>query len=243
VHSQVFGKFQHWSLENFASDDSLIPDHWFWDPSISGGIHVEHGVHFFDLCNHFAGRSPTEVYGNSQKRADGRKDRASATVLYGDEILATFFHSFNQIGSIEQTTIRVGCTHGHIEIEGWIPTKLSLYGLVNSNGLNTLKSLLKDKLQIRSEFHGNASTFNHGGVSEKLVAEVSANYETPNRQEQYQGAIQAGMRELIAAIKRRHPIKVSLDDAILSLAVALAARDGGFEKEFNPPDWREHIRE
>ena len=243
VQSQVFGEFQHWSLENFASDDSLMPDHWFWDPSKSGGIHVEHGVHFFDLCNHYAGRIPTVIFGYSQKRPDGRLDRTTATVIYGDEIMANFHHSFNQIGLTEQTMIRMDCTHGHIVIEGWIPTNLSLYGLVNSDGLNTLKSLLKDNLQIRKEFHGNGSTFHHGGASEQFVVEVSAHYETPNRQEQYQGAIQAGMNNLIAAIKGRQPIKVGLDDAILSLAIALAARDGGSEKEFSIPDWRGHKRE
>ena len=243
VHNQALGKFQHWSLENFASDDSLIPDHWFWDLSISGGILVEHGVHFFDLCNHFAGKTPTEVSGNSQKRQDGRTDRTSATVKYGDEILATFFHSFNQIGFIEQTTIRVDCTHGHIVIEGWIPTRLYLHGLVDGDGLIILESLFKDNLKIHNKFQDTTAIFQHGGVSEQFVAEVSARIEIPNRQEEYQRAIQTGMKGLMAAINRDHSLNVSMDDAILSLAIALAARDGGSEKEFSPPNWQKKIRQ
>ena len=52
VESKVLGEPLHGSFENYASDENLGPDHWFWDRSKSGGIFIEHGVHFFDL---FAG--------------------------------------------------------------------------------------------------------------------------------------------------------------------------------------------
>ena len=50
--SGVLGELLHGHFENDASDENLPADHWFWDRSKSGGIFVEHGVHFFDL---FAG--------------------------------------------------------------------------------------------------------------------------------------------------------------------------------------------
>ena len=31
VRGGAFGPLQHFSLENFATDDALLPDHWFWD--------------------------------------------------------------------------------------------------------------------------------------------------------------------------------------------------------------------
>ena len=34
---------------------TLNPDHWFWDESKSGGIFIEHGVHFFDLFSGWLG--------------------------------------------------------------------------------------------------------------------------------------------------------------------------------------------
>ena len=40
-------------FENDAADESLPRDHWFWDESVSGGIFVEHGVHFFDAATMF----------------------------------------------------------------------------------------------------------------------------------------------------------------------------------------------
>ncbi len=140
VHSGVFGVMRHFSLENFATDDSLLPGHWFWDPAQSGGIHVEHGVHFIDLCNHLTTCPPESASGTVQQRDDGRMDRVSATVRYGDEALATFYHSFNQIRPVEQTTIRINCERGHITLHGWIPTELTLMGLADRAGLVFLQT-------------------------------------------------------------------------------------------------------
>ena len=52
IQSKSLGEPLHGYFENYASDENLPPDHWFWDRSKSGGIFIEHGVHFFDM---FAG--------------------------------------------------------------------------------------------------------------------------------------------------------------------------------------------
>ena len=225
VHSGAFGPVQHWSLENFATDEPLLPGHWFWDQAQSGGIHVEHGVHFIDLCNQMVGRAPDAVTGTAQRRADGRVDRVGATARYGDDVLATFFHSFTQIRSIEQTTIRIGCARGHLTIEGWIPTRLVLHGLVDAAGLDSLRRLLGDHLGIERRFSADEAIFEHGGTTERLSASVSATVTAPERQQDYKRAIQAAMRNFVGAIRGAEPLRVTPEDALQSLAVALAARD------------------
>jgi predicted dehydrogenase len=222
--SGAFGELQHFALENFATDEPLGPGHWFWKRAESGGIHVEHGVHFFDLCNALAGGPPGEVTGLSQRRADGREDRVSATARYGDRLLATFYHSFNQIRAVEQTTIRLGCRRGHLAIEGWIPTRLTLHGLVEAAGLRALGELLGDRLHVAGRFEGEAARFAHGGEVEGLAAAVTAEAVAPDRQGDYRRAIQAGMRDLAGAIREKRPPLVGAADALTSLAVALAAR-------------------
>ena len=52
IQSQILGELLHGYFENYASDENLPREHWFWDRAKSGGIFIEHGVHFFDL---FAG--------------------------------------------------------------------------------------------------------------------------------------------------------------------------------------------
>jgi predicted dehydrogenase len=223
VRSGAFGPLQHFSLENFASDDALLPGHWFWNPAQSGGIHVEHGVHFIDLCNQMAGRAPDSASGTA--RTNGRVDRVSATLRYGDDLLATFYHSFNQIGRIEQTTMRISCARGHLTLSGWIPTELALSGLVNSAGLAKLQDWLGGGLIVIEHFSGERATFAHGGTSETLVASVKATVSAPDRQGDYKRAIQAGVRNLAAAIRGDAPLIVSPEDGLASLAVALAATE------------------
>jgi hypothetical protein len=55
VDERLLGDFRHGFFENYASDEFLGPQHWFWDQSKSGGIFIEHGVHFFDLFSGWLG--------------------------------------------------------------------------------------------------------------------------------------------------------------------------------------------
>ncbi len=49
VEEQLLGEPRHAFFENYAGDEQLSPMHWFWDRRRSGGIFLEHTVHFFDL--------------------------------------------------------------------------------------------------------------------------------------------------------------------------------------------------
>ena len=64
-------------FENYASDENLPPEHWFWDRSKSGGIFIEHGVHFFDL---FAGwLGPGTVAAAQAASGPARRRRSRST--------------------------------------------------------------------------------------------------------------------------------------------------------------------
>src|SRR5438045_9710008 len=98
IHQEkLLGNFLHGYFENYASDQNLHPDHWFWDKSKSGGIFIEHGVHFFDLFAGWLGKG--KVVGAWQlSRANSRQqitDRVQATVLYNGG-LVNFYHGFDQ---------------------------------------------------------------------------------------------------------------------------------------------------
>ena len=68
IRSGVLGDFLHGTFENYASDENLPADHWFWDRSKSGGIFVEHGVHFFDLFDGWLRRHYPERRGGGAAR-------------------------------------------------------------------------------------------------------------------------------------------------------------------------------
>jgi predicted dehydrogenase len=206
---------QYFALENFASSESLPADHWFWDPEMSGGIHVEHGVHFFDLCLALAGREPDGVSGSQQRRSDGRADRASALLRFADAMTASFYHSFNRTGATERTEIRLAFERGHAMLRGWIPIRLDVEGTVRSEEIDTLRTLFGEGLlQV---------TPASGGRGEVAVVAVA---ERPDRQDEYRRAIRAGMANLVAAITRNERLEVTAADGLRSLDVALTASQG-----------------
>ncbi len=55
IESRLLGCLVHGVFLNEAGDEGLGPRHWFWDRDTSGGIFVEHGVHFFDLVAFWLG--------------------------------------------------------------------------------------------------------------------------------------------------------------------------------------------
>ena len=80
VEARVLGEVLHGSFENYASDENLPAEHWFWDRDKSGGIFVEHGVHFFDLFAGWLGAGPGR--GGPGRGPAGDRDRG-ARPLHG----------------------------------------------------------------------------------------------------------------------------------------------------------------
>lgn len=209
VAGKFFGDLRFFSLVNFATNDGLDPHHWFWDVAKSGGILVEHGVHFFDLANQFAGQLPTLVQGLALRSPDGRVDRMSAVVVYGDKLWASFYHSFDRPRRIEKTTIFLGLTNGEIILDGWIPVKLTFHGLVRTEEVQALQDLVGGTLAIG------------GGQGAKV--EVQGEVQAPDRQGEYKRAVQAVMRDLVRAIREKGKPAITPEDALSSLEVALTA--------------------
>lgn len=208
VQSKVLGELLYVALVNLATDEGLPPEHWFWDLKRSGGIHIEHGVHFFDLVNQLMGKMPSHVAGGCQRRADGRIDRVWAVVRYGEEALATFYHSFGRPRISERTTLKLGLRFGEIELVGWIPTKLRIFGSVKEEDLEKLRSMVGSSLLVL-------------GGAERKVVEVEV--VSPDREGEYRRAVQASLLDLINAVREKRSPQVTPADALTSLEIAWQA--------------------
>jgi predicted dehydrogenase len=209
----ALGRLQHFALENFASSQHLPPDHWFWDLQLSGGIHVEHGIHFIDLLLAHAGQQPDAVAGTAQVRADGRVDRVDALLCFGDTLVASMYHSFNRDDASERTSLRLAFEHGHATIEGWIPTRLDVEGSIAQAAEPTMRTLLGDSLR----------TVEAQQADRAARMSITATIEYPEREHQYRLAVRAGMNDLVAAIRRGQDLTVTPQDGLRSLVVALQA--------------------
>src|SRR4029450_12065144 len=74
---------------------------------VSGGIFVEHGVHFFDAAAMLLDREPTSVLAVAARRPHGQVDLVSATVTHGEDALATHTHSFTHAHRCERQLMRL----------------------------------------------------------------------------------------------------------------------------------------
>jgi predicted dehydrogenase len=118
----LLGPVQRFCFENDASDEDLDPGHWFWEEARSGGIFLEHGVHFFDAAAMLLERPPTAVQASSARRAPGGPvDLVSATVSHGPDVLATHTHGFSHAHRCERQLMRIDHGNAEVRIEGWIP--------------------------------------------------------------------------------------------------------------------------
>ncbi|MDQ3622442.1 MAG: Gfo/Idh/MocA family oxidoreductase [Verrucomicrobiota bacterium] len=72
------------------------PRHWFWDREKSGGIFIEHGVHFFDLFEWWLGPGKVLAAQQVQRPGSALIEHVSCTVLYRDSALVQFYHGFHQ---------------------------------------------------------------------------------------------------------------------------------------------------
>ncbi|MGH3307826.1 MAG: Gfo/Idh/MocA family protein [Nocardioides sp.] len=140
LRGSLLGPVQRFCFENDASDQDLDPDHWFWDEARSGGIFVEHGVHFFDAATMLIDGAATSVQAVAARRQDGPVDLVSATVAHGDT-LATHTHSFTHAHRCERQLIRLDCGAAEVRIEGWIPVHAVIDAWTDDAGLLVAEGL------------------------------------------------------------------------------------------------------
>ncbi|MFE9250123.1 Gfo/Idh/MocA family oxidoreductase [Streptomyces sp. NPDC007088] len=128
-------------FENDASDQDLGPGHWFWDRAHSGGIFVEHGVHFFDAARALLGTEPLSVRATAVRRPGGPVDMVSADVLHPGGVLASHLHSFTHAHRCERQLMRLDHGFAETRIEGWIPVRAEISAWTDEDGARDWEQL------------------------------------------------------------------------------------------------------
>jgi predicted dehydrogenase len=163
--SRLLGDLIHGLFINEAADEGLDPGHWFWDQSVSGGIFVEHGVHFFDLVASWLGqgrvvsaarsvRRPADPAGNGgggceeQVLCTCRYPADHALILPGESALADpgilfhFEHGFHQASLLDRQEMRLVFERGEVRLFDWVPTHGTVRALVDDEAAAALMALL-----------------------------------------------------------------------------------------------------
>lgn len=208
--SHLLGDLRTISFQNFAQH--VPPGHWFWDVRRSGGILVEHGVHFFDAYSRIAG-SPRSV-----RAVRPRAESIDVAVEYENGVFGRFYHEFAFPSIVERTTGTAFFDEGFVEIEGWIPTRLTGSTLVEADQIRKIAADLNLDLVLERD----------------KVTRFSIEFGDRNRG--YADLIVAGMHDMLHAHRdRNYRMQVSAEDARKSLAVAIAGQQSAESGETVTP--------
>ncbi len=155
VETRVLGDVLHGSFENYASDENLPADHWFWDRGKSGGIFVEHGVHFFDLFAGWLGPGRVEAAQVGVRPGTALEEHVHATVRYGDATLVNFYHGFHQAGRMDRQELRLVFERGDVTLFDWVPTRARVHALVDERQTRALCDLFPGaRLDVAASYGG-----------------------------------------------------------------------------------------
>lgn len=155
VESRVLGEALYGSFANLASDENLPADHWFWDRGKSGGIFVEHGVHFFDLFAGWLGPGRVESAEIGIRPGTAIEEHVRATVRYGDVALVDFYHGFHQAGRMDRQTLRLVFERGDVTLSDWVPTRARIHALADERQTRELCDLFPGaRLDVAASYGG-----------------------------------------------------------------------------------------
>jgi predicted dehydrogenase len=155
VEARVLGEVLHGSFENYASDENLPAGHWFWDRAKSGGIFVEHGVHFFDLFAGWLGRGRVESAEVGVRPGTGIEEQVDATARYGEVALVNFYHGFHQVGRMDRQELRLVFERGDVTLYDWVPTRARIHALVDERQTRDLCDMFPGaRLDVIASYSG-----------------------------------------------------------------------------------------
>ncbi len=241
--SPLLGPLRRFALENLASDEGLPPDHWFWDRRVSGGIFVEHGVHFFDAAAWLLGNGPVAVHALQVERPGGAVDTVIASALHPGGATASYHHAFTHAHGAEYQSILLDWGFAHGQLRGWIPVELELEAWTDPEGAALLGALLADPVAAMRVPHvrpsgqeridveiaevANTGMWRGRGeerqVSRRARVQVTLGAEAA-KLPVYRESVRAGLADLVEAARAGRAPKVGGIDACESLATALAAQ-------------------
>jgi len=226
IDSKVLGEFLHGYFENYASDEGLPPEHWFWDRSKSGGIFIEHGVHFFDLFSGWLG--PGEVVAAQRTLRPGTKieEQVNCTVRYRDGMLVNFYHGFTQPRRMDRQEFRLLFERGDVKLEEWVPVRARIHAVADEKGTRDLLSLFPGaRLDVTQLYGGKerAAFGRHKPLDIYQTIEVSYGL-AEEKMHRYGEMLREMLRDQIRWIyDPKHLRKLTDENGRESLAMAVAA--------------------
>jgi predicted dehydrogenase len=149
--AKILGEFLHGYFENYASDEALGSEHWFWDRTKSGGIFIEHGVHFFDLYAGWLGPGRVVSAQRVLRPGSGLEEQVQCAVRYHDGTIVNFYHGFTQAARMDRQEFRLLFERGDLTLDEWVPVRARIRAGVDEKATRDLMDLFPN---ARLDMHG-----------------------------------------------------------------------------------------
>jgi predicted dehydrogenase len=223
IDQQVLGEVLHGYFENYAADEGLRPEHWFWDPAKSGGIFIEHGVHFFDLFAGWLGPGKVVAAQVATRPGSGFEDQVQCSVRYGEQVLVNFYHGFHQAGRMDRQELRLVFERGDILLEEWIPTRFRIHAIVDEAQTRTLCELFPGaRLDVSVVYAGKDRHCRGRGHEYDVYQQIELTGGHEPKMHRYGDLLQALLRDQIAWIENHaHQRRITDQNGRDSLALAV----------------------
>jgi predicted dehydrogenase len=226
IESNLLGEPLHAHFVNDARDEILPPDHWFWDRELSGGIFVEHGVHFFDLFEWWFGTGRVLAAQQLARPGTGIIDQVNCTVVYRNSIFGNFYHGFHQADRRDQQEWLIVFENATLRMREWVPTGVEIdFVATEVCAAEVAKIFGSPQLQRLEEFGGAKAHFNSRHRVRTADGRFLLRSVPVEKWELYGTMVRSLMAEHLAAI--RDPAfqrLVSAANGVSSLAYALEAQ-------------------
>jgi len=223
LESKVLGRPLAAMLTNCAADTDLPPRHWFWQRELSGGIFIEHGVHFFDLYKHWFGAGKAVSAHAQYRQGTDQTDRVTCTIRHGEGVLASHYHGFDQIHPMDRAEHRIVTELGDVHLCGWIPTELVVDAAVDEEGAEVLRACCPEAhVQTAVRYSPQAGHTLGRGQRRDVTRRIRMEYRLPgSAEETYAGCLRALLADQIAHIRNpSHKRVVTEADGLAALRLA-----------------------
>lgn len=226
VEQRLLGQLLHGYFENYASDENLPAEHWFWHRDKSGGIFVEHGVHFFDLFTGWLGPGEVVAAQAIKRASTDLEDQVQCTVRYRDGAHINFYHGFTQAGRMDRQELRLVFERGDIQLHGWVPTAARLHAIADEETTRAISELFSGaRINVLAAYGSNDRGCGGRGHEYDVYQEFELHWgEGRQKSRLYCELLRAFMADQVAWIRNRgHVRKTTEANGRDSVAMACAA--------------------
>ena len=226
IESRVLGGCLHGWFENYAGDEGLAPEHWFWDRAKSGGIFIEHGVHFFDLFEGWLGKGEVLAAQRGLRPGSGLEEQVQCVVRYASGAMVNFYHGFTQTARLDRQEFRLLFERGDLTLDEWVPVRARIRAVVDEPQTRTLMEIFPGaRLDVLKTYGGSERKARGRHKNFDIYQKIDLHYGMEaDKMSRYCELLRALFVDQLTWLgDRNHQRKINENNGRNSLAMAAAA--------------------